>query len=114
MYEQANIFATARQTSSQAAQRVFSIQPTATKLKVSGVALFSAGDIDVVTTAEQLIYIKILAIASIKNHRKRQPYFITAVLYGDVQEGDLVFELIQNQHDISAIKDKLLFGKAFL
>ena len=35
------------------------------------------------------------------------------MLYGDVQEGGWFFELIQNQQDISAIKDKLLFGKAF-
>ena len=38
---------------------------------------------------------------------------LSAVLYGDVQEGGWFFELIQNQQDISAIKDKLLFGKAF-
>jgi len=38
---------------------------------------------------------------------------LSGVLYGDVQEGGWFFELIQNQQDISAIKDKLLFGKAF-
>ncbi|MBX4378457.1 hypothetical protein K4H02_25695, partial [Mycobacterium tuberculosis] len=81
-------------------------------LKVSGVALFSAGDIDVSHDCEQLIYQdpsqSIYQKITVKDNR-----ILSAVLYGDVQEGGWFFELIQNQQDISAIKDKLLFGKAF-
>lgn len=112
VYEQANILLHTLNEQPDSTSPVFSIQPTATKLKVSGVALFSAGDIDVSHDCEQLIYQdpshSIYQKITVKDNR-----ILSAVLYGDVQEGGWFFELIQNQQDISAIKDKLLFGKAF-
>lgn len=112
VYEQANILLHTLNEQPDSTSPVFSIQPTATKLKVSGVALFSAGDIDVSHDCEQLIYQdpshSIYQKITVKDNR-----ILSAVLYGDVQEGSWFFELIQNQQDISAIKDKLLFGKAF-
>lgn len=120
VYEQANILIHTlneqanEQNNQQEAStpQVFNIQPTATKLKVSGVDLFSAGDVDANDYCEQLIYQDpsnaIYQKITLKDNR-----ILSAVLYGDVQDGGWFFELIQNQQDISSVKDKLLFGKAF-
>jgi nitrite reductase (NADH) large subunit len=36
-----------------------------------------------------------------------------AVLYGDVKDGPWYLELMSEQTDIGALRDKLLFGAAF-
>ncbi len=113
VYEQANILIhTLNAQAESVPTQVFSIQPTATKLKVSGVDLFSAGDISATDDCEHLIYQdssnSIYQKLTVNNNR-----IVSAVLYGDVQDGSWFFELIQNQQDISSVKDKLLFGKAF-
>lgn len=93
-------------------EKHFSIKPTATKLKVSGVDLFSAGDISPEPDGEELLYYDpahaIYQKITLKNDRVK-----SAVLYGDVNDGAWFFELIQNQQNIAPIKDKLLFGQAF-
>lgn len=91
---------------------VFSVQPTATKLKVSGVDLFSAGDVGATEFCEELIY-QDFEHGIYQKLTLKDNCILSAVLYGDVQDGAWFFELLQNQQDISSIKDKLLFGKAF-
>jgi nitrite reductase (NADH) large subunit len=85
-------------------------QATATKLKVTGVELYSAGDIVGGEGSEDLVLrdrrggvYKRLVVAG-----KR---LTGAVLYGDVADGPWYFELIQKRTDISAMRDQLLFGQ---
>lgn len=112
VYEQASTLVSTLNEQADRAPQVFSVQPTATKLKVSGVDLFSAGDVDAVDYCEQLIY-QDPSSAIYQKITLKDNYILSAVLYGDVQDGGWFFELIQNKKDISKIKDKLLFGKAF-
>ncbi|WP_296946477.1 NAD(P)/FAD-dependent oxidoreductase [uncultured Massilia sp.] len=86
-------------------------QATATKLKVTGVDLYSAGDIVGGAGSEDLVLrdrrggvYKRLVVAGNR--------LTGAVLYGDVADGPWYFDLIRNGTDISSIRDHLLFGQA--
>jgi len=86
-------------------------QATATKLKVTGVDLYSAGDIVGGKGSEDLVLrdrrggvYKRLVVAGNR--------LTGAVLYGDVADGPWYFDLIQKGTDISSIRDRLLFGQA--
>ena len=100
----------------------FSVQATATKLKVSGVNLFSAGNIhaiehgvesqnDAFQNCEFLTYHDpsqgIYQKLTLQNNR-----LVGAVLYGDVNDGAWFFDLMQNQTDVQDFRDSLLFGQA--
>ena len=86
--------------------------PTATKLKVSGINLFSMGDFRVddrstaihFTDPSQGVYKKLV----IKNNRIQG-----AVLYGDTGEGVWYQQLMEQKRDISKIRNKLIFGRAY-
>lgn len=86
---------------------------TSTKLKVTGIDLFSAGDFSAAEGAEEIvfqdagngIYKKIvLDGARIKG----------AVLYGDTVDSSWYFQLLRDGTDITALRDHLLFGQAHL
>jgi nitrite reductase (NADH) large subunit len=86
-------------------------QATATKLKVTGVDLYSAGDIVGSEGSEDLVLrdrrggvYKRLVVGGRR--------LLGVVLYGDVADGPWYFELIQNRTDIAAIRHHLLFGQA--
>lgn len=86
-------------------------QATATKLKVTGIDLYSAGDIvggegseDLVLRDRRLGVYKRLVLAGNR--------VTGAVLYGDVSDGPWYFDLIQRKADISTFRDRLLFGPA--
>lgn len=94
-----------------AGHRRYVQRATATRLKVTGVELYSAGDFIGGPDSEDLVlrdprrgvYKRLV----IEDNR-----VIGAVLYGDVKEGAWYFELIQNRTDISSLRSHLLFGKA--
>jgi MFS family permease len=84
----------------------------ATQLKVSGVEVFSAGDLNsddscedlVIQDAKRGIYKRLI----LKNNHVQG-----AVLYGDARDGSWYAELISEQTDISSIRNRLLFGRDF-
>jgi nitrite reductase (NADH) large subunit len=94
-----------------AGHRRYVQQATATKLKVTGVDLYSAGDIVGGEGSEDLVLrdrrggvYKRLVVGGRR--------LLGVVLYGDVADGPWYFELIQKRSDISAIRNHLLFGQA--
>ncbi len=86
---------------------------TSTKLKVSGIDLFSAGDFLGDEDSEELVfqdpargvYKKIL----LKNNRIQG-----SVMYGDTIDGSWYFQLMKDETDVSDFRDTLLFGQAHL
>jgi len=86
---------------------------TSTKLKVTGIDLFSAGDFMgdestediVVRDASRGIYKKIV----IKDDRIKG-----AVLYGDTIDGAWYFQLMREQTSVADIRDQLMFGQGHL
>jgi nitrite reductase (NADH) large subunit len=94
-----------------AGHRRYVQQATATKLKVTGVDLYSAGDFiggegseDLVLRDRRSGVYKRLVLAGNR--------LAGAVLYGDVQDGPWYFDLIRNRTNIAAIRNQLLFGEA--
>ncbi len=91
--------------------RRFVQQATPTKLKVTGVDLYSVGDFIGAEGSEDLVlrdprrgvYKRLVLIGN---------RIAGAVLYGDVADGPWYFNLIQNRTDISAMRNRLLFGEA--
>jgi nitrite reductase (NADH) large subunit len=83
----------------------------AIKLKVTGIDLYSAGDIDGGAGSEELILrdrqggvYKRLVLTGAR--------MTGAVLVGDVGDGPWYFDLIQRGADVSNFRDRLLFGQA--
>jgi nitrite reductase (NADH) large subunit len=94
-----------------AGHRRYVQQATATKLKVTGVDLYSAGDIVGLEGSEDLVLrdrrggvYKRLVVTG------RQ--LTGVVLYGDVADGPWYFDLIQKRTNIASFRDQLLFGQA--
>jgi nitrite reductase (NADH) large subunit len=94
-----------------AGHRRYVQQATATKLKVSGVDLYSAGDIVGFDASEDLV-LRDRRGGVYKRLVVSGRHLIGAVLYGDVADGPWYFGLIQDRTDISSIRNQLLFGEA--
>lgn len=85
---------------------------TSTKLKVTGVDLFSAGNFKGSDTSEDLVFqdasrgvYKKIVVDSGK--------IVGSVLYGDTTDGAWYFQLMKNGDNIEDIRDRLLFGQAY-
>jgi len=85
---------------------------TSTKLKVSGVDLFSAGDFTSGDGAEDIV-MRDAARGVYKRLVVRADRLVGAVLYGDTADGNWYFDLLKKQEDITEIRDGLIFGQAF-
>jgi nitrite reductase (NADH) large subunit len=87
--------------------------PTATKLKVTGINLFSIGNFQGDESSESIhftdpglgIYKKLVIKAN---------KLIGAVLYGDTADGNWYQELLEKEEPVSSIRDVLIFGKAYV
>ncbi|MCB2014509.1 MAG: nitrite reductase large subunit NirB [Sphingobium sp.] len=85
---------------------------TSTKLKVSGIDVFSAGDFSggegcediVLRDATRGVYKRVI----VKDNK-----IVGAVLYGDTADGNWYFDLLKKGEDIAEIRDALIFGQAF-
>jgi nitrite reductase (NADH) large subunit len=85
---------------------------TSTKLKVSGIDVFSAGDFSggegcediVMRDASRGVYKRVIV---------KEDRVVGAVLYGDTGDGNWYFDLLKRQEDVSEIRDALIFGQAF-
>jgi nitrite reductase (NADH) large subunit len=86
---------------------------TSTKLKVTGIDLFSAGDYQGGDGCEDIVYKDpgqgVYKKLVIKDNKLRG-----AVLYGDTVDGAWYFRLMREGTDVSAFRDGLLFGQAHL
>jgi nitrite reductase (NADH) large subunit len=84
---------------------------TSTKLKVTGIDLFSAGDFQggvgtediVLKDATRGVYKKLV----LKDNR-----IVGGVLYGDTVDGSWYFQMMKDGTDVAHLRDQLLFGQA--
>ena len=86
---------------------------TSTKLKVTGIDLFSAGDFNGDDTTEELV-LQDPGLGVYKKVVLKDNKIQGAVMYGDTIDGTWYFELMRDNTDVSDIRDKLLFGQAHL
>jgi nitrite reductase (NADH) large subunit len=93
-----------------AGHRRYVQRATATKLKVTGVDLYSAGDLIGGEGSEDLV-LRDPRRGVYKRLVLQAGRVIGTVLYGDVKDGGWYFDLIQSGTDVSRYRDRLLFGK---
>lgn len=108
LYEQADVLA--KELAGKPSAYLGSV--TSTKLKVTGINLFSAGDFQETSETESLIY---------QDHQQQIYRKIVlnnntiqgAILYGDVSGSNWIFQNLLEQNDMSAYRDTLVFGEGF-
>ncbi len=85
---------------------------TSTKLKVSGIDLFSAGDFSGGDDCEDIV-MRDAARGVYKRVIVKDDRVIGAVLYGDTADGSWYFDLLKKGEDVSEFREALIFGQAF-
>ena len=85
---------------------------TSTKLKVTGVDLFSVGDFSDDDENNEVV-LRDPARGIYKRVILRDNRIVGAVLYGDTEDGAWYFDLLKKGEDVSAIRDTLIFGQAY-
>jgi len=85
---------------------------TSTKLKVTGVDVFSAGAFGADKECEDIVF-RDAARGIYKRIVLKENRIVGAVLYGDTGDGARLFQLLRNGADVSAERDTLIFGPAF-
>jgi nitrite reductase (NADH) large subunit len=84
-----------------------------TKLKVTGIDLFSAGDFNPVAGDEELL-LQDSARGVYKKLVLRDNKIRGAVMYGDTVDGAWYFQMLRDGTDISEMREHILFGQAHL
>ncbi|MBA4160534.1 MAG: nitrite reductase large subunit, partial [Novosphingobium sp.] len=85
---------------------------TSTKLKVSGIDLFSAGDFSGGDGCEDIV-MRDAARGIYKRVIVKDDRLVGAVLFGDTADGSWYFDLLKRDEDIAPIREALIFGQAF-
>jgi nitrite reductase (NADH) large subunit len=93
------------------ADSAFSPSVSGTRLKVTGIDMFSAGDFLGDAGTEEIVF-RDAARGIHKRFVLRENRLIGAVLYGEARDGAWYTDLIRDQTDIAALRDLLAFGPA--
>jgi len=84
---------------------------TSTKLKVTGIDLFSAGNFKGTENSEDLVF-QDVARGVYKKIVIENDTIIGSVMYGDTIDGSWYFQLMKDENNIADMRDRLLFGQA--
>ena len=90
----------------------FASSATATRLKVTGINVYSAGDFAGGDGCEEIV----LRDDSAGFYRRlvlRNDQLVGAVLYGETADGPWFFDLLREQTATGPLRDKLIFGAAY-
>lgn len=85
---------------------------TNTKLKVTGINLFSAGDFAEAPDREEIV-LRDASAGVYKRLVLKDNRIVGTVLYGDTADGSWFFDLMKKGSDVSAMRDTLIFGQSF-
>jgi nitrite reductase (NADH) large subunit len=83
---------------------------TSTKLKVTGIDLFSAGDF-IEGEGDEILLLQDQAAGVYKKLVLRNNRIKGTVMYGDTLDGSWYFQLLREGTDISAFRNTILFGR---
>ncbi|HEX4911087.1 MAG TPA: nitrite reductase large subunit NirB [Permianibacter sp.] len=106
LYEQARVCAAQLAGDADAA---YTGSVISTKLKVTGVELFSAGEFQGGDGCDSIVY-QDAGAGIYKKVVLRDDKLIGAVLYGDTTDGSWYFQLMKAQSAVNHLRDSLLFG----
>ncbi|NWH07117.1 MAG: NAD(P)/FAD-dependent oxidoreductase [Alphaproteobacteria bacterium] len=93
-------------------EAAFAPAATATKLKVTGINLFSAGDFADAPGREEIV----LRDAARDVYRRlvlEDDRLVGTVMYGEVSDGVWFFDLIKSGAPVGAMRETLIFGEAY-
>ncbi|MEP3047629.1 MAG: nitrite reductase large subunit NirB [Roseibium sp.] len=85
---------------------------TATKLKVTGVDLYSAGDFAEGDDREEIV-LRDASAGVYKRLVLEDNKIIGAILYGETSDGPWFFDLLKKGTDVSEMRETLIFGQAY-
>ena len=86
---------------------------TSTKLKVTGIDLFSAGEFSGGAGTEDIVLNDALG-GVYKRIVLRENRVVGAVLYGDTADGSWYYQLLRDKQNVAEIRDHLMFGQNHL
>ncbi|MEQ1612153.1 MAG: nitrite reductase large subunit NirB, partial [Hyphomicrobiaceae bacterium] len=109
LYEMASVIA---QQLAGEAKAAFTPSAVATKLKVTGIHLFSAGDFAEGADREEIV-LRDAARGVYKRLVLKDDRLIGVVMYGDVSDGAWFFDLVKKGTEIGELRETLIFGPSF-
>jgi nitrite reductase (NADH) large subunit len=109
LYDMAKVVAAQLSGSREA---VYTGSVTATKLKVTGIDLLSAGDFGEANDRQDIV-LRDAARGIYKRVVLKDDRIVGAVLYGETADGSWFFDLLRKQTDISEMRNTLIFGQSY-
>ena len=109
LYEQAKIVG---QELIEPCEKCFAHSETPTKLKVTGINLYSAGDFASGEDRQDIV-LRDAAEGIYKRLVLKDDKIIGIVLYGDTEDGTWFYQQLKDGTDISEMRDTLIFGPAY-
>ena len=91
----------------------FAAQALSTSLKITGVDVFSAGALMAADADDDEITLRDDSRGLYKKIVLRDGKLVGAVLYGDVADGQWYLRLMRDKADVSGLRERLVFGRAF-
>lgn len=85
---------------------------SATKLKVTGIDMFSAGDFSGGADCEEIVF-RDAARGIYKRLVLKEDRIAGAVLYGDARDSSWYFDLLRKGTELGPLRDTVIFGEAF-
>jgi nitrite reductase (NADH) large subunit len=110
LYEMAKVIAAQLSGDGQAA---YTGSVTATKLKVTGIDVFSAGDFGEAKDRQDIV-LRDAARGIYKRIVLKDNRIVGAVLYGETADGSWLFDLLRKETDVSELRDTLIFGQSYV
>ncbi len=92
---------------------VFASQELSTSLKITGVDVFSAGALMAAGVEDDEITLRDESRGLYKKIVLRDGKLVGTVLYGDVADGQWYLQLMRDKADVSGMRERLVFGRAF-
>jgi len=92
---------------------LFTTQALSTSLKITGIDVFSAGALMAADEDDDEITLRDNKHGLYKKVVLRDGKMVGAVLYGDVADGSWYLQLMRDKTDVSALRDRIIFGRAF-
>jgi nitrite reductase (NADH) large subunit len=83
-----------------------------TRLKITGIDVFSAGSLNAADEADEEITFADAARGVYRKLVLREQKIVGAVMYGDVADGGWYFQMLREGTDVSAMRDTIILGRA--
>jgi len=93
-------------------EALFASRALATSLKITGVDVYSAGELSAASEQDDEITLRDDRKGIYKKIVLRDGRLVGAVLYGHVADGPWYLKLMQAKDDVGALRDRLIFGQA--